>query len=73
MTQSIIKNGKLKILPYSAVELSTIYDVCDRTFKKWIKPFEKEIGARHGRYYTISQVRKIIEKIGLPAEITLDV
>ena len=72
MAQSIIKNGKIKLLPYSAVELSSIYDVCDRTFKKWIKPFEREIGTKQGRYYTISQVRVIIEKLGLPAEILLD-
>lgn len=72
MPQSIINNGKVKLLPYSVVELSTIYDVCDRTFKKWIKPFETEIGAKHGRYYTISQVKIIIDKLGLPAEIQLD-
>lgn len=72
MPHSIIKDGKIKLLPYSLVELATIYDVCDRTFKKWIKPFENEIGQRHGRFFTISQVRIIIEKLGLPAEISID-
>ena len=72
MQQSLIKDGKVKLLPYSVVELSTIYDVCDRTFKKWIKPFEQEIGTKQGRYYNISQVRIILEKLGLPAEISLD-
>ena len=72
MSQQIIKNGKVKLLPYSVVELSTIYDVCDRTFKKWLKPFEQEIGKKQGRYFNISQVKIIIEKLGLPAEIELD-
>ncbi len=72
MVQSIIKNGKLKLLPYSLVELSTVYNVCDRTMKKWLKPFEQQIGPRLGRYYNISQVRMILEKLGLPSEIELD-
>lgn len=72
MVQSIIKDGKLKVLPYSLVELATVYNVCDRTMKKWLKPFETQIGPRLGRYYNISQVRTIIEKLGLPAEIELD-
>jgi transposase-like protein len=72
MAQTIIKDGKVKLLPYSVVELCTIYNVCDRTFKKWVKPFEQEIGIKQGRYYNISQVRIIMEKLGLPAEIELD-
>jgi hypothetical protein len=72
MAQSIITNGKVKLLPYSVVELATIYDVCDRTFKKWLKPFEQEIGVKQGRYFNISQVKIIIEKLGLPAEKELD-
>lgn len=72
MVQSIIKNGKLKLLPYSLVELATVYNVCDRTMKKWLKPFEQQIGPRLGRYYNIVQVRTILEKLGLPAEIELD-
>ncbi len=72
MVQSIIKNGKLKVLPYSLVELATVYNVCDRTMKKWLKPFEAQIGPRLGRYYNICQVRTILEKLGLPAEIELD-
>lgn len=72
MVQSIIKNGKLKVLPYSLVELATVYNVCDRTMKKWLKPFEQQIGPRLGRYYNIVQVRTILEKLGLPAEIELD-
>ena len=72
MVQSIIKNGKLKVLHYSLVELATVYNVCDRTMKKWLKPFEEQIGPRLGRYYNISQVRLILEKLGLPSEIELD-
>jgi transposase-like protein len=72
MPQSINMDGKVKLLPYSITELCTIYDVCPRTLKKWIKPFALQIGVKQGRYFTITQVRIIIEKLGLPAEIELD-
>jgi hypothetical protein len=53
-------------------ELARLYCVCDRTFKKWIAPFAEEIGLKPGRYYTISQVKIIFEKLGLPGEIQID-
>jgi len=55
-----------EIRPYSVRELAEIYDVCDKTFKKWITPFLNEIGEKHGRYYNVNQVKIIFEKIGLP-------
>lgn len=61
----------LQIRGYSLAELAKIYNVCDRTFKKWIKPFAAEIGARQGRYFTINQVKTIFDKLGLPGEITI--
>jgi hypothetical protein len=51
---------------FTALELSKLYKVCKKTFMRWIKPFEAEIGERNGRYYTIAQVELIIERIGLP-------
>jgi hypothetical protein len=55
--------------PTSLHEMAKFYGVCDRTFKKWVKPFSLEIGERCGRYYTISQVKTILERIGLPANV----
>lgn len=61
----------LVLRSYSLAELARLYEVCDRTFKKWIKPFAADIGERQGRYYTINQVRIILAKLGIPASVTL--
>lgn len=51
---------------YSAQELADIYEVNIRTFKKWLTPFYHRIGEKAGRYYTIAQVKIIIECLGVP-------
>ena len=61
-----MKINTVALKPYSLTELSGLYQVCTRTLKKWIQPFEKEIGKKLGRYYTIVQVKIIFEKLGLP-------
>jgi hypothetical protein len=66
------QHGKLRIRPFSHLELARLYEVCDRTFRKWIIPFEKEIGERRGRYYTITQVKIILEKLGMPSNVDWD-
>ena len=55
--------------PYSMKEMAMIYDVCGKTFKRWIHPFEDEIGKKYGRYYNINQVKVIFEKLGLPGNV----
>ncbi len=60
----------IKLKPYTMAELSKLYDVCSRTFKKWVDPFHAEIGKKIGRYYTINQVRVIFDKLGLPKDIS---
>ena len=60
-----------EIRPYSTKELAGIYNVCDKTMKKWIKPFIEEVGEKNGRYYSISQVKIIFDKLGLPSEIEI--
>ncbi len=56
----------IPLKPYTTKELCAIYKVDRRTFKKWIKPFEEEIGERLGWYYTTRQVRIIFQKLDLP-------
>lgn len=58
--------------PYSLKELAEIYEIDWRTFKKWLKPFEAEIGKKEGRYYKIPQVRIIFRKLELPSVIDTD-
>ena len=67
-----MKVNTVYLKPYSLSELSRLYDVCVRTMRKWMEPFEEEIGAKRGRYYTISQVKIIFEKLGLPGEIEVE-
>jgi hypothetical protein len=57
-----------EIRPYSTKELTGIYNVCDKTMKKWIKPFIKELGEKNGRYYSVVQVNIIFDKLGVPCK-----
>ncbi len=62
-------SNKLPLKPYSLMELSRIYGVDFRTFKKWIVPFQESVGIRNGRYYSVAQVRKIFDFLGTPGVI----
>jgi transposase-like protein len=55
-----------EIKVYSTKEMAMLYGVCDKTLKKWLKPFEERIGKKTGRYYTIAQVHIIFDKLGMP-------
>ena len=67
-----MKTNTVALKPYSFTELAKLYDVCIRTMKKWMVPFEEEVGEKRGRYYTIAQVKIIFEKLGLPAVIVVE-
>jgi hypothetical protein len=58
--------GSTELRPHNLKELAALYSISSKTFKKWLLPFEKEIGKRIGYYYTIPQVRKIFSLLGLP-------
>ncbi|OSZ78141.1 hypothetical protein CAP35_07715 [Chitinophagaceae bacterium IBVUCB1] len=57
------------LYPLSVKQLSEMYGIGIKTFRKWLKPFEKEIGEKNGHYYTISQVRIIVQKLGIPGSV----
>jgi uncharacterized protein YjcR len=59
-----------EIRPYSAKELADIYGVCDKTIKKWIRPFSIQVGEKQGRYYNVAQVKIIFERLGVPCKMT---
>jgi hypothetical protein len=50
--------------PMTRAGLANYYNVNVRTFKKWIRPFEKEIGKPEGNIYTPRQVEIIFQKLG---------
>jgi len=54
------------VKPYMIRELCALYGVTDKVFRKWLKPFKDQIGERLGRYYTVSQVETIFNKLGVP-------
>lgn len=56
----------IKPSPMNKTQLAQLYNVGDRTFSKWIEPFEEEIGEYRGRCYTPIQVTRIFELIGMP-------
>lgn len=68
-TQTILRKKAELIKPYSPKEMWSLYDVTPKTFRSWIKPFNKEIGKRMGRLYTPKQVEIIFESLGLPSGI----
>lgn len=55
-----------EIRAYNIKELCSLYNVSRKTFSKWLKPFEQQIGQRQGRYYTVVQVERIFMHIGIP-------
>ena len=53
-----------EIQPYTLSELATMYNVCNKTMKKWL--FEIELEWTGKRIFTPVQIEKIFEKIGRP-------
>jgi transposase len=61
-----ITTDKFDLKAYSKKELAEKYEVSVKTFNSWLKPFEEKVGAKRGRYYTVNQVKTIVEVLGLP-------
>jgi transposase len=61
-----ITTDKFDLKAYSKRELAEKYQVSVKTFNNWLKPFEEKVGEKRGRYYTVNQVRTILEALGLP-------
>jgi transposase-like protein len=62
--ESIIYEFRVKT--YSVKEVAGLYGISTKTLKKWLTPFEKEIGERRGYFYYPKQVKVIFDKLGLP-------
>lgn len=63
---------KIQVKTYSVKEMAELYCISNKTLKKWLTPFEKEIGERRGYFYNPKQVGIIFEKLGLPEIIYLN-
>ena len=62
---------EFQLRPYAPKELRMLYGVTYVTFRKWVKPFEAELGKVYGRCYNVRQVRLLIEKLGIPENLKL--
>ena len=49
---------------YTQQELSVLYRVSSRTFRRWLG--DLPIGRRIGHFYNVDQVKAIVEKLGTP-------
>ena len=54
------------VKPYTMKELCKIYQVSDKTMRKWLSPFSDQIGKRQGPIYNVAQVDIIFTKLGVP-------
>jgi phage antirepressor YoqD-like protein len=57
---------EIKIKPYTAGELATLYGVSKKTLNTWLLPHREYIGEKKSLYYTAKQVRIIFEELGEP-------
>ena len=65
-TENIKEKKQIQIRTYSNKELCVLYGTNRHTLRKWLAPYEKEIGKRCGYLYFPKQVEKIFEKLGVP-------
>jgi hypothetical protein len=62
------ENGIAEIRPYSTKELAALYQVDEKTFRKWIKVYEIPV-EKKGYHYMIPAVIIIFERLGYPKRI----
>jgi transposase-like protein len=55
------------VKPYTMKELCEIYQVSDKTMRKWLKPFSDQMGERRGHIYNVAQVVIIFTNLGVPS------
>ena len=61
-----MRKSKYCVKPMSKTQLAKAYGIDVRTFNKWIKNFQKEIGKQAGRLYNPRQINTIFQCIGYP-------
>jgi hypothetical protein len=72
MAEKKIKVKTIPLKAYTKKDIRIFYGLSERTFKEWIKPFRKELGIGNGHFLTVTQVKYIFEKFGVPGDIEVD-
>ena len=67
--QSSITKDDFIIKPMMLKELAEIYGVSRVTFRKWLNPVQDKLIRTKGVYFSIEQVKFIIEHLGFPEKI----
>ncbi len=65
MAKNMRQEG-FQIRSYSQQELINLYRCTEKTFRKWLRHLDKEVGPRIGHYYNPRQVRIIVAQLGEP-------
>lgn len=65
--------GLLIIKPYRLKDLAIIFDVKENTLKRWMSVYKDEMNRDGRQYYTVQQVRLMIEKFGLPQKLHVQI
>ena len=64
-------DNQIIVKPYTQKELAAIYGVSAKTFRKWIRVMDIELGNRIGYYYSIEQVKIVFTRLQLPTTVTI--
>lgn len=65
------RKDRFELRSYTRKELCQKMNISLQVLALWIKPYRKEWGITNRRYFTIKQVRLMVETFGIPGEIEL--
>lgn len=54
---------EVPILPMTITQLAARWQVNEKTVRKWIRPFRKDLGEVHGNLFTPRQVKIILDHL----------
>ncbi len=69
MSKVIVLEKPFNLKPYSRKELAGVMQVSEYILKKWAEKIEPSIGEPVAGMYNVIQVKAIVEKYGLPAQV----
>lgn len=58
------------IKSYPRKELQLLYGIPEKTFRRWLKPFEEKWKIKSIKYFSPQQVKKIVDTFGVPSKQT---
>ena len=70
--KSSLSGVTFSLKAYTVKQLSELYQVNEKTFRRWLIPFTKEIGEKHGHFFNITQVKCIVTRLGIPGDVVVE-